>query len=148
MPVLAEPGPAGHEVVQDVHGVLAVLAGGAGVASDAGPVLGGVVAGQAAGDLLLGYQRADPALADIVRGQMLGSVVKRSTSPHRSLQNPGSSRPGFCFVQFFRPGTRGTLASPARTACRNSRTSDLSTSVGMAVRPAASSRRTRPRHRR
>ena len=48
----------GHELVQDVHGVLAVLAGGVDVAADVGPVLGGVVACQTAGDLLLGCQRA------------------------------------------------------------------------------------------
>ena len=47
------PWPAEHEVVQDVHGVLAVLTGGVDVAADVKPVLGGVVAGQAAGDLLL-----------------------------------------------------------------------------------------------
>jgi hypothetical protein len=49
--------------VQDVHGVLAVLAGGVDVASDVEPVLGDVVAGQAPRDLLLGFQRADAALA-------------------------------------------------------------------------------------
>jgi hypothetical protein len=53
--------------VQDVHGVPAVLAGGVDVASDVEPVLGDVVAGQAARDLLLGFQRADAALADVVR---------------------------------------------------------------------------------
>ncbi len=58
------PGPAEHEVVQDVHGVLAVLARGVDVTADIEAVLGDVVAGQAAGDLLLGFQRADAALAD------------------------------------------------------------------------------------
>jgi len=43
------PGPAEHEVVQDVHGVHAVLAGGVGVAADIQAVLGHVVAGQAPG---------------------------------------------------------------------------------------------------
>jgi hypothetical protein len=56
------PGPAEHEVVQDVHGVAAVLAGGVDVTADVEPVLGDVVAGQAAGDLLLGLQRANAAL--------------------------------------------------------------------------------------
>ena len=60
------PGPAEHEVVQDVHGVFAVLAGGVDVTADIKAVLGDIVAGQAAGDLLLGLQRADSALADIV----------------------------------------------------------------------------------
>jgi len=50
--------------VQDVHGVLAVLARGVDVTADIEAVLGDVVAGQAAGDLLLGFQRADAALAD------------------------------------------------------------------------------------
>jgi len=50
--------------VQDVHGVLAVLAGGVDVTADVEPVLGDVVAGQAAGYLLLGFQGADAALAD------------------------------------------------------------------------------------
>jgi hypothetical protein len=52
MPVLA----AEHEVVQGIHGVLAALAGGVEVAADVEPVLGDIVAGQAAGDLLLGLQ--------------------------------------------------------------------------------------------
>ena len=52
------PGPAEHEVVQDVHGILAVLAGGVDVTADVEPVLGDVVAGQAAGYFLLGFQRA------------------------------------------------------------------------------------------
>src|SRR6266536_2062531 len=47
------PGPAEHEVVQDVHGVAAVLAGGVDVTADVEAVLGDIVAGQAAGDLLL-----------------------------------------------------------------------------------------------
>jgi hypothetical protein len=63
---------------------------------------------------------------------MLVSVVNRSTSAWRFLQNSSSSRLGFCFVLFFGPGTRGTLASPARTACRNSRSSGLAVAAGMA----------------
>jgi hypothetical protein len=42
------PGPAEHEVVQDVHGVLALLAAGVDVAAGIEAVLGDVVAGQAA----------------------------------------------------------------------------------------------------
>jgi len=53
------PGPAEHEVVQDVHGVRAVLAGGVGIAADIQAVLGHVIAGQAAGYLLLGFQGPD-----------------------------------------------------------------------------------------
>jgi hypothetical protein len=48
--------------VQDVVGAEAVLAGGVDVAADVEPVLGDVVAGEAAGDLLLGLQGADAAL--------------------------------------------------------------------------------------
>jgi integrase len=51
--------------VQDFHRVLPVLAGGVDAASDVGAVLGDVVAGQAAGDLLLGFQRADAALREV-----------------------------------------------------------------------------------
>jgi hypothetical protein len=48
---------------------VSVLAGGVDVAADVEAVLGDVVAGQAAGDLLLGFQRADAALADVVRSR-------------------------------------------------------------------------------
>jgi hypothetical protein len=76
------------------------------------------------------------------------SSVNRRTSLRRSRQNSSSSRPGFCFVLFFGPGTRGTLASPARTACRNSCSSGVRTLAGMASRPcsrAACQARIRPR---
>jgi hypothetical protein len=49
-----------HEVVQDVHGVAAVLADGVDVAADVEAVLGDVVAGQAAGYLLLGFRGRTP----------------------------------------------------------------------------------------
>jgi hypothetical protein len=61
------PGRAQHEVLQDGEGVAAVLAGGVDVAADVEAVLGDVVAGEAAGYLLLGFQLADAALADVVR---------------------------------------------------------------------------------
>src|ERR1035441_10331311 len=64
-------------------------------------------------------------------GQILVSAVNRSTSPWRPLQNSSSSRPGFCFTEFFGPGTRGTLDSPASTACRNSFSSGPAISAGM-----------------
>jgi len=57
-----QPGVSGHELVQDFVGAEAVLAGGVDVAADVEPVLGDVVAGEAAGDLLLGFQGADAAL--------------------------------------------------------------------------------------
>ena len=69
------PGPAGHEVVQGVHGVLAVFAGGVDVAADVEAVLGGVVAGQAAGYLLLGFQGADAALADVIQANRRLRVI-------------------------------------------------------------------------
>jgi hypothetical protein len=62
--------------VQDVHGVRAVLAGGVDVAADVEAVLGDAVAGQAAGDLLLGLERADAALADVVRSRCRLRVMR------------------------------------------------------------------------
>ena len=56
------PGAAEHELAQDFHGGESVLAGGVDVAADVEAVLGGVVAGETAGDLLLGFQGADAAL--------------------------------------------------------------------------------------
>jgi hypothetical protein len=52
--------------VKDVHGILAVLAGGVDVAADVEAVLGDVVTGEAAGDLLLGFQGPDAALGDVI----------------------------------------------------------------------------------
>jgi len=123
------PGGAEHELVEDVHGAEPVLAGGVDVAADVEAILGDVVAGEAAGDLLLGFQGADAALAALLFvGHTPVSVVNRSTSACRPLQNSRSSRPGFCFVLFFGPGT---LARPARTACRNSRASGPAMPSGM-----------------
>ena len=51
---------------------MAVLAGGVDVAADVEAVLGGVVAGQPAGDLLLGLVRPQSGLADVVRGPHAG----------------------------------------------------------------------------
>jgi hypothetical protein len=62
--------------VQDVHGVLAVLAGGVDVAAGIEAVLGDVVAGQAAGNLLLGFQWPDAALADVVRSRCRLRVMR------------------------------------------------------------------------
>jgi hypothetical protein len=62
--------------VQDFVGVVAVLAGGVHVAADVESVLGDVVAGQAAGDLLLGFQRADAAFAEVVRSRCRLRVVR------------------------------------------------------------------------
>ena len=62
--------------MQDVDGVLAVLAGGVDVTADVEPVLGDVVAGQAAGDFLLCFQGAYAALADVVRSRCRLRVVR------------------------------------------------------------------------
>jgi hypothetical protein len=48
------------------------LRAGVDVAADVEAVLGDVVAGQAAGDLLLGLERPDAAIADVVRGPDAG----------------------------------------------------------------------------
>ena len=76
-----KPGVAEHELVQDLVGAEAVLAGGVDVAADVEAVLGDVVAGQAAGDLLLGFQRADAALADVVQAnrrlRVIGAVRRQ-----------------------------------------------------------------------
>ena len=75
------PGPAGHEVMQDVHGILAVLAGGVDVTADVEPVLGDVVAGQAAGDFLLCFQGPDSSFADVVQAnrrlRVIGAVRRQ-----------------------------------------------------------------------
>jgi hypothetical protein len=52
--------------VQDFPGAEAVFPRGVDVAADAEAVLGDVVDGQAAGDFLLGLERADAALADVI----------------------------------------------------------------------------------
>ena len=52
------PGAAGEQGVQDVEDVASVLAGGVDVAADVQAVLGGVIAGQPPGDLLLGLIRS------------------------------------------------------------------------------------------
>ena len=57
-----QPRVAEHELVQDFAGTEAVLSGCVYVAADVEAVLGDVVAGQAAGYLLLGLQGADAAL--------------------------------------------------------------------------------------
>jgi hypothetical protein len=47
-----------HEVFEDLQDVVAVFSGGVDVAADVEAVLGGFVAGEAAADLLLGFQGA------------------------------------------------------------------------------------------
>jgi len=56
-----------HELFQDLEGTEAVFTGGVDVAADFEAVLGDVVAGQAAGDFLLGIQGADVWLAEVAR---------------------------------------------------------------------------------
>ena len=111
------PGVSGEYAAQDGHDVLAVLAGGVDVAADVEPVLGGVVAGQAAGYLLLGFQRADAALADVVRRPDTGVRGEPEYGVLAVRQNSSSSRPGCCFVVFFGPGMRGR--DPAKSFMRS-----------------------------
>src|SRR6266536_3381073 len=59
---------AGQGTAQGGHGADAALAGGVDVAADVQPVLSDVLAGQPAGDLLLGLRGAQVALGDVVRG--------------------------------------------------------------------------------
>jgi len=51
-----------HELFQDFEGAEAVFPGGVDVAADVKAVPGNVVAGQAAGDFLLGLEGPDAAL--------------------------------------------------------------------------------------
>jgi hypothetical protein len=67
---------AGHHIAQDGEDVLAVLAGGVDAAADIEPGLGGVVAGELAGDLLLGPQGPDAALADAAGGPDRGVAAE------------------------------------------------------------------------
>src|SRR6266536_3080178 len=116
------PRVAGEQAAQDVERAVPVFAGGVDGAADVQPVLGGVFAGEPAGDVLLGLRRPYPALADLLLvGQIVVSVVNRSTSSSRSRQNRSRSRPGCWAVEFFGPGMRGTAARPTVTARRNSR---------------------------
>jgi len=75
-----EPGVSEHELVEYFVGAEAVLSGGVNVTADVEPVLGDVVAGQASGDLLLGLEGADAALADVVRSRCRLRVVRVLTS--------------------------------------------------------------------
>jgi hypothetical protein len=65
-----------HELFEDFECAEAVFPGGVDVAADVEAVLGDVVAGQAAGYLLLCLQRADAALADVVRSRCRLRVVR------------------------------------------------------------------------
>ena len=78
---------AGHEAMQDGQDVLAVFAGGVDAAADVEPVLGGVFAGQAAGDLLLGLRGRTPRSLMLLVGQIRVSVQNRRTSAWRWWQN-------------------------------------------------------------
>ena len=60
------PRVSGHDGAQHGQDILAVLAGGVDIAADVKPRLGGVLAGEPAGNLLLGLQRPDAAFADVV----------------------------------------------------------------------------------
>ena len=113
------PGVPGEQGVQDGQDVAPVLAGGVDVAADVEAVLGGVVAGQPAGDLLLGLIRRSPDSLMLFVGHTPVSVVNLRMSASRSRQNSSMSRPGCCFVVFFGPGMRGTSARATVIARRN-----------------------------
>src|SRR2546423_4502046 len=106
------PGGAGHELVQDVHGVAAVLAGGVDVAADVEAVLGDVVAGQAAGDLLLGFQRADASLADVVRGPDAGVFGEAEHVVTAAVAEFEQFPAGFLLRAVLRPRDAGHAGRP------------------------------------
>ena len=110
-----------HELLQDFEGAGAVFPGGVDVAAAVEAVPGDVVAGQAAGDFLLGLQGADASPAGVVRGPYGRVEAKRGTSASRFRRSSGISLPGFCFTVVLGPGTRGTAGGPSVTARRNSR---------------------------
>jgi hypothetical protein len=93
--------------VQDVHGVLAVLAGGVDVASDVEAVLGDVVAGQAAGDFLLGLEGADAALADVIRGPDAGVLGEQEHVAAAVAAEFQQLAAGPLFRAVLRPGDAG-----------------------------------------
>src|SRR5579859_2863650 len=70
------PWGTGHGAAQDFYDVAAVLAGGVDIAADVQAVLGGLFAGEPTGYLLLGLDRADAALADVVGGPDPGVVAE------------------------------------------------------------------------
>lgn len=70
------PGGACHGGFDDGEDILAVFSGGVDVAADVEAVLGSGLAGEAAGDLLLGFQGPDAALADVVRGPDRGVIAE------------------------------------------------------------------------
>ena len=93
--------------MQDVHGVLAVLAGGVDVASDVEAVLGNVVAGQAAGDFLLGLEGADAALADVIRGPDAGVLGEQEHVAAAVAAEFQQLAAGPLFRAVLRPGDAG-----------------------------------------
>src|SRR5712691_1187625 len=106
------PGRAEHEVMQDVHGVLAVLAGGVDVASDVEAVLGDVVAGEAAGDFLLGFQRADAALRDIVRRPHAGVLGEQQHVTAAAVAEFEQLAAGLLLRAVLRAGHAGHAGQP------------------------------------
>ena len=129
------PGAAGHRVAQGSHGIDAAFAGGVDVAPDVQPVLGDVLAGQAARDFLLCFGWPQVALADVVRrpdpgvvaepGHLCGPVAAELQQiPARVLA-----------VEDLGPRMRGTSAHPASTAWRNSLTSGSRALAGISGSP-------------
>ena len=73
---LGQPRVAEHELLQDFVGTEAVLSGRVDVAADVEAVLGDLVAGKASGYLLLGFQGADAALAEIIQANHRLRVIR------------------------------------------------------------------------
>ena len=108
------PGPAEHEVVQDVQSILAVLAGGVDVTADVEPVLGNVVAGQAAGYLLLGFQGAHAALADVIRGPHAGVLGEQQNVAAAVAAEFQQLAAGFLLRAVLRAGDAGNAGQPGQ----------------------------------
>ena len=131
------PGVSGEDAAQDGHDVLAVLAGGVDVAADVEPVLGRVLAGEVAGDFLLGLTGRTPRSLMLFVGQTRVSVVNRSTACSRSRQEFEQVAAGALFRGVLRARDAADLEMPTVTARRNSRASGAAASAGIAARPAS-----------
>ena len=118
--------------------LLAVLAGGVDVTADVEPVLGDVVAGQAAGDLLLGFQGPDAALADIIRGPDAGVLGEQQHVAAAVAAEFQQLAAGLLLRAVLRAGDAGHAgqARPGRRAGTRA-PAGPATSAGMASRPCS-----------
>ena len=125
--------------MQDVHGVPAVLAGGVDVASDVEPVPGDVVAGQAAGNLLLGFSGRTPRSLMLFVGQTLVFPAKRTW--FRTGAYLGRDRILHQFRQEYCGGTQDTPEPvlPRGITEREAREAVLAPRVGRCARRSSAS---------